>query len=63
MRLLRLLDEVAADAPGAVVLVHGSDRLDGSGLVLELSIELNNNVLAVRGAGHCASERGSFQLA
>ena len=60
---VELLDEVAADSPGAVLLVHGSDRLDGRGLVCELSIELDNDVLAVGYAGECASEGGGSQLA
>ena len=58
-----LLDEVAADAPGAVLFMHGSDRFDGCGLVLKLGIKLNNDVLAIGGAGECACEGGCSDLA
>lgn len=46
-----LLYKVTADAPSAVLLAHGSDRFDGCGFVLELSLELDDDILAIRGTG------------
>jgi hypothetical protein len=57
-----LPDEVARNPPYAVLVMHGRDGLDRGSLVLELGLELNDDVLAIRGTGKSARKGGRLDL-